>query len=229
MSAPLSVIVPTLDAAARIGPCLGALGEGLMAGLVRELVIADGGSSDAIAEVTEAVGGRLITAPRGRGPQLAAGCQAAAGRWLLVVHADTRLPPGWAETVARHIAEHPDKAGYFGLRFDATGFAAGWVAGWANLRSALFALPYGDQALLVPADLYRAVGGYPEIAIMEDVALVRRIGRRRLRRLAGYALTSAERYQRDGWVRRGARNLTTLALWHLGADPDRLAERYRRR
>lgn len=230
--APLSVVIPTLDAAAGIGPCLGALGEGLMTGLVADLVIADGGSKDAIAEVADHLGATLVTAPRGRGTQLAAGCAAARGRWLLVVHADTVLPSGWTDAVAAHLTQHPAAAGYFGLSFDDSGWQARLVAGWANLRSLLFGLPYGDQALLVPRGLYEAAGGYPEISLMEDVSLVwaitRQVGRAGLRRLPGWVVTSAARYRRDGWWRRGARNLVLLVRWRLGADPRVLAERYRR-
>ena len=117
MRAPVSVVIPTLDAAARIGPCLGALGEGV-AGLVREVILADGGSADAIGQVAEATGARLVEAPRGRGPQLAAGARAARGAWLLFLHADTVLAPGWAEAARRHIAAGPERAGYFRLAFD---------------------------------------------------------------------------------------------------------------
>lgn len=229
MSAPVSVVIPTLGAAGRIGPCLAALVGGLMEGVIREVVIADGGSDDGIAEVAEAVGARLVVSAPGRGVQLRAGCEAARGDWLLVLHADTVLPEGWARAVAEHVAAHPGEAGYFGLGFDDGGAAARMVAGWANLRSGLFGLPYGDQGLLVPVRLYREAGGYPPVPLMEDVALVRRIGRRRLRRLAGRVTTSAERYRREGWLRRGARNLSTLALWFLGVPPERLAERYARR
>ncbi|MGF1552876.1 MAG: TIGR04283 family arsenosugar biosynthesis glycosyltransferase [Paracoccaceae bacterium] len=232
MSAPVSAVVPTWQAAGTIGPCLGRLVEGVAEGLVAELVLADAGSADAIAEVAEAVGARLVTAPRGRGRQLRAGCAAARGSWLLVVHADTRLPPGWPAAVRAHIAGHPRAAGYFGLAFDDASWPGRLVAGWAGLRSALFALPYGDQGLLVPRALYERAGGYPDTALMEDVALARAIvraeGRCALRRLPGRVVTSAERYRRDGWLRRGALNLSTLALWSLGRDPERLAERYRR-
>lgn len=228
MTAPVSVIIPTLDVADRIGPCLGALGEALMDGVIREVILADGGSSDAIAAVAEGVGARLVAAPRGRGPQLAAGAAAAKGTWLMFVHADTVLGPGWAGAVLTHIRERPERAGWFALRFDSGGPMARLVAGWANLRAAMFGLPYGDQGLLVSRSLYRAAGGYPPIPLMEDVALARRLGRRRLARLGAEAVTSAERYRRDGWFRRGARNLTTLGLYLLGASPDRLARRYER-
>ncbi|MEM9784317.1 MAG: TIGR04283 family arsenosugar biosynthesis glycosyltransferase [Pseudomonadota bacterium] len=229
--APISIVVPTLDAVAAIGPCLGRLGEGLMSGLVRELVIADGGSQDAIADVAEAVGATLVTTPPGRGTQLAAGVAATSGPWVLVVHADTLLPEDWPTLLARHLATHPDAAGYFGLAFDDRSVAARLVAGWAILRSSLFALPYGDQALLVPRALYDRAGGYPEIPLMEDVALVsaitRTAGRGALQRLPGTVTTSAARYRRDGWIRRGVRNLTILARWRLGADPADLARAYR--
>ncbi|MBK0400574.1 TIGR04283 family arsenosugar biosynthesis glycosyltransferase [Limibaculum sp. M0105] len=229
MSAPLSVVIPTLDVAARIGPCLARLVPAVADGLVREVILADGGSADGIAAVADATGARLVTAERGRGTQLAAGCAAARGDWLLVVHADTLLPEGWEGTVRAHLSAHPRAAGYFGLSFDAEGVFPGWVAAWANLRSALCGLPYGDHGLLVPVALYREAGGYPPVPLMEDVELARRIGRRRLRRLEGRVVTSAARYRAEGWLRRGARNLVTLGLWRLGVPPARLARFYRGR
>ena len=228
MSAPVSVVIPTLDAANRLGPTLGALAEGAIDGLVREVVLADGGSSDAIAEVAEAVGARLVEAPRGRGPQLAAGARAARGPWLLFLHADSLPGPGWTAAVRAHIAAGPGRAGYASLAFDSRAAMARVTAGWANLRSRLFALPYGDQGLLIHRELYEATGGHPEIPLMEDVALVRRLGRARLARLDMTITTSAERYEREGWVRRGTRNLTTLALYLGGASPEGLVRRYER-
>ena len=228
MSAPVSVVIPTLDAAAEIGPCLAALTEGVAEGVVGEVILADGGSGDDIAAVADGTGARLVEAERGRGTQLRTGVEAARGAWLLVLHADTVLPAGWSGAVAAHMAHHPEKAAHFGLAFDEGTFPARLVAGWANLRSALFALPYGDQGLLIPRPLHDRVGGYPAIPLMEDVAIVRTIGRRRLRRLAPCAVTSAARYRRQGWMRRGWRNLSTLGLWFLGVPPERLAERYRR-
>jgi rSAM/selenodomain-associated transferase 2 len=228
MTAPVSVVIPTLNAAERIGPCLGALGEGLMSGLIRELIIADGGSDDAIAEVAERIGANIVTAPRGRGQQLAAGAEAARGDWLLFLHADTVLSADWADAIKSHLENRPDKAGYFILRFDAGCPMARLTAAWANLRSALFALPYGDQGLLISQTLYRQTGGFPEIPLMEDVALIRRIGRRRLARLGAQAVTSAARYAAEGWLRRGWRNLSTLALYFAGVAPAKLAARYSR-
>jgi rSAM/selenodomain-associated transferase 2 len=227
MTAPVSVVIPTLDEAARIGPCLAALTEGLMRGLITELVLADGGSTDGIGAVADAAGARLVAAPPGRGPQLAAGARAARGAWLLFLHADTVLSPGWAEAAARHIAERPDRAGYFRLAFDSRHPMARVTAGWANLRARAFGMPFGDQGLLVPRALYERVGGYPEIPLMEDMGVARRLGGA-LAPLDATAVTSAERYLREGWLARGARNLSTQALWLAGVPPERLAARYRR-
>jgi hypothetical protein len=88
-------------------------------------------------------------------------------------------------------------------------------------------LPYGDQGLLISRGLYTRVGGYPQIPLMEDVALARRLGRRRLAPIDACATTSAERYVAEGWLRRGGRNLTNQALYFLGVSPERLAARYR--
>jgi len=229
MSAPISVIIPTLNAADGIGPCLAALADGVIEGLVAELILVDGGSEDEIGAVAEVAGARLITAPRGRGTQLGAGAEAAGGAWLLFVHADTVLGPDWVAAVRAHIEDRPGRAGYFGLRFQSRATMARVTAGWANLRSALFALPYGDQALLIRRDLYEAAGGYPPVPLLEDVMLVRRLGRRRLARMAAVATTSPARYERDGWVRRGWRNISTVLLHFAGGPPERLAERYRRK
>lgn len=226
MTAPVSVVIPTLDVADRLGPCLGALGDALFEGVIREVILADGGSADAIEGVAAATGARLVTAPLGRGQQLAAGAEAARGAWLLFLHSDTVLGSGWGTAVLAHIARHPDRAGWFRLAFDTDHRMARLVAGWANWRSRWIGLPYGDQGLLVPRALYQRVGGYPPIPLMEDVALARRL-RGRLSPLSAVAVTSARRYEREGWFRRGARNVGTLARYLAGVPPERLIARYR--
>lgn len=227
MTAPLSVIVPVLNAADRLGPCLGALGEALFDGLIAELILVDGGSSDAIADVADGVGARLVRAPRGRGRQLAAGARVAQGDWFLFLHADSVPAEGWHLAVRAHMAEAPGHAGYFRLGFDVDHGAARAVAFWANWRARWLGLPYGDQGLVVPRGLYETVGGYPEIDLMEDVALARRL-RGRLRPIRAGIVTSAERYEREGWLRRGSGNLWTLTRYFMGTDPARLAQSYRR-
>ena len=228
MPAAISVVIPTLNAGDALGDTANALLPGVGDGLIRELVVSDGGSRDDTLEIAEELGARIVTGEAGRGGQVARGVAAAEGDWLLILHADTHLSDEWPRAVRTHIAEHPEKAGWFRLHFRADGLLPRSVAAGANLRSRVFGLPYGDQGLLVRKDVLDEVGGIPLIPLMEDVALAKRL-RGRLRQLDAGAFTSAERYQRDGWVRRTAANLTTLLRYKLGADPAQLATDYARR
>ena len=225
MRAPVSIIIPTLNAGAGLPATLAHLAEGLQAGLIRELVISDGGSNDETCAVAEAAGALVVVGAPGRGGQLARGVAASGGEWLLVMHADTHLTPGWAEAVLTHLHDKPQAAGYFRLAFRARGLAPHLVAGWANLRARVLGLPYGDQGLLVSRALYDRAGGYPDIPLMEDVAMARAL-RGQLVQLSATALTSAERYQAQGWLRRGGQNLITLARYMAGSDPAILAKSY---
>ncbi len=225
MPAPLSIIIPTLNAAPALGDTLACLIEGLDSGLVRELVISDGGSGDDIAGISQGVGATLVTGSAGRGGQLARAAQVARGDWLLFLHADTHLSPGWSGAVLDHIRTSRDAA-CFRLRFRARGLGARLVAGGANLR-ARFGLPYGDQGLLISRALYDEIGGFADIALMEDVAMARNL-RGRLKMLPAVAATDATRYQSGGWLRRPARNLWTLARYLGGANPEKLARFYRK-
>ncbi len=227
MPAEISIIIPTLDAEAHLPACLAALMEGLSAGLIRELIVTDGGSRDATCRIAEAAGAILVTGPASRGGQLRRGIAKARGRWLLVLHADTQLEPGWAAAVGEHLSNGQGASAYFRLAFRARGLMPVWFAGWANLRSSMFALPYGDQGVLMSRAHYDRAGGYPDQPLMEDVALIRAL-QRPLTALPVRAFTSAERYRRAGWLRRGAVNLWTLVRYVLGADPKALAAAYRR-
>lgn len=226
MTAQISVLVPTLDAEKTLPKCLEALMEGLTAGLIRELIVSDGGSTDATCRIADEAGAVLVDGAASRGGQLRRGAALARGRWLLVLHADTGLEAGWSRVVADYIEAETGPA-YFRLNFRARGLMPAWVAGWANLRSALFGLPYGDQGLLVSVADYHKAGGYPDQPLMEDVALVRAL-KRPLTGLPVCAQTSADRYVRSGWLRRGARNIWTLGRYLTGADPEALARAYRR-
>lgn len=205
----LSVVIPTLNAAATLPSSLASLAEA-EDGI--EVIVADGGSTDG----TAALAPYVVEAPRGRGSQLAAGAAAAGGSWLLFLHADTRLGPGWWAEATAHMDGFPGHAAAFRLAFDDPAPQARRIERLAAWRCQTFALPYGDQGLLVSRRLYDAVGGFRPLPLMEDVDLVRRLGRRRLRLLSTCAITSAERYRRDGWLARPARNLTCLGLWWLG-------------
>ncbi len=226
-------MVPVLDAAGSLRRCLP---RTLAAadGLVGEVVAVDGGSTDDTVAAARSLGARVVTAPRGRGAQLAAGVAAARGAWLLLLHADTVLAPGWAAAARAHVAAQPaapeeGRAGYFRLALDSAAPQARRLERLVAWRCRALALPYGDQGLLVHRALLARVGGVPGLPLMEDVALARRLGRRRLAALPAAALTSAARWERDGWWRRSARNLLCLSLWHLGVPPSRLLLLYRGR
>ncbi len=224
MPAPISIVIPTLNAGDDLPRTLGALMEGLQVGLIRELVISDGGSTDLTLKIAEEAGAKIVSGPPSRGGQLRRGCAAAKGEWLLVLHADTLLETGWSRVVADHLPSTQPAA--FSLVFTAKGFWPKWVADWANFRSRYLRLPYGDQGLLVRRVDYDAAGGYPEQPLMEDVAIIRLLPRVIL--LKTRVFTSPDRYVRSGWIRRGARNLWTLTRYFLGADPEKLAKAYRR-
>ena len=140
----------------------------------------------------------------------------------MVCDADTVLGEGWAEQVKARMQQGPL---CFSRAFRAKGRAPRWVAAWANLRSDVFGLPYGDQGLLLQRSDYDRVGGYPDQPLMEDVALARSI-RRKIRRLPAFAFTGADKYQQQGWLRRGAKNLGILLRYLLGAAPEASARRY---
>jgi rSAM/selenodomain-associated transferase 2 len=227
MPAPLSVIIPTLQAAEDLPRCLASLMPGAEAGLIREVLLSDGGSRDATADIADAAGASIIQSERGRGKQLATGAKTARGEWLLFLHADTSLTRDWVERVRDHMANAPGKAAFFTLAFRSDHPMAKHVAARANRRAKLLGLPYGDQALLVPRSLYEETGGYKDMPLMEDVALVRAIGRRRLSMLSAEARTSAAKSERDGWRKRSWKNAWLITRYLLGASPEKLAAAYR--
>ena len=166
----------------------------------------------------------MIEAPRGRGTQLAAGAAAAAGEWLLFIHADCRPLPGW-EAAAQAYISAPDaaqRAGYFAFALDDPAPAARRLERLVAWRCRHLALPYGDQGLLIHRSLYDAVGGYAAMPLMEDVELARRLGRARLEPIGATMLASARRYRRDGYWRRPLRNLVCLALYFAGVPPEKI-------
>lgn len=227
----LSIVIPTLNADRSLARCLAAVVPGAVSGLVKDVVVVDGGSKDETVSVAEEAGCTVIHAPRGRGLQMGLAAKEARGDWLLFLHADTELEPGWEREVQEFIdaamtSGDIEKAACFRFKLNANGFKARWIERSVAVRCAIFALPYGDQGLVVSRRLYDKVGGYAGIPLMEDVDIVGRIGRRRMTFLRHVALTSAERYSRDGFFSRAARNILCLSLYYLRVPPSVLARIY---
>jgi rSAM/selenodomain-associated transferase 2 len=228
MRAPLSIIIPTLDAAAGLPATFAALAEARSADLGYEVLVVDGGSADDTLGLARAQGARIVASPRGRGVQLAGGGAAAGGDWLLFLHADTRLAKGWSAAVLGFIADPVNRAraAYFRFRLDDPSSAARRIEAGVAWRCRRLGLPFGDQGLLLSAALYRELGGFRPVPLMEDVDMVRRLGRRRLVALAADAVTSAARYRADGYIARPLRNVGCLALYFLGVPPRCLLRLY---
>ena len=195
----------------------------------KEVIVVDGGSRDRTAECARAAGARVLAVPRGRARQLEVGWRASDADAVLFLHADTRLPPGWASAVRAALADPRVVGGAFALRFDRRSPALRIIEWGARLRVALFGLPYGDQALFARREALEAVGGVPLVPILEDVDLVRALRRRgRFRMLGLPVTTSARRYLRGGVARTWLRDALVLAAWRLGVDRERLAAWYAR-
>lgn len=228
-SAGLSIVIPTLNEAARLPATLSALsapgGDG---GRAPDIVVSDGGSQDATAALAGAAGARVVTGAQGRGAQLAAGADAARGDWLLFLHADTRPGPGWRAAADAFMADpaNRQRAGYGRFRLADPDRRARRLEARVAWRCRRFGLPYGDQGLLIARGFYRALGGYRALPLFEDVDLVRRIGRNRLAPLDIDAVTGAERFLQAGYRRRSARNLGLIALYFMGVPPAWLARLY---
>lgn len=226
----ISVIVPTLNAATVLPAALAALVPAAVDGVVREVIVADGGSTDATRAIADDAGCRVVAGDTGnRGRQMRSGAALARADWLLFLHADTVLADGWHDCASRFIhavdaGDRPPGAAAFQFALDDHGFMPRLLEAGVSLRCRLFGLPYGDQGLLISRRLHDDIGGFDDMALMEDVAIVRKLGRRRIVILSARAVTSAERYRRDGYLNRALRNLLCLTMYLLGA-PTRLVVR----
>ena len=227
----ISVIIPARNAEQNLGRTLAALVPSAVDGIVRQVIVVDGGSTDGTIEVADAAGADVVKSSPGRGGQLAQGAAQARYPWLLFLHADTVLEDGWerpAISFMRRVdmGERSPAAGAFAFRLDDSGIAPRVLEGLVHLRCKMLGMPYGDQGLLIPRQLFDAVGGYKDLPILEDVDLTRRLGRRRLAMLDAKAVTSADSYKRDGYLVRMLRNQFCVALYGIGMPVNVVARLY---
>lgn len=215
----IAVVIPALDEAPRIGAAVrSARAPGV------EVIVADGGSRDATRERAEAAGARVLRAPPGRAAQLEAGAKACDAPVLLFLHADSRLPEGFAEAVRGALADPAVAGGAFALRFEEAGASLRAIEWGARMRARLAGLPYGDQALFLRREVLERMGGVPQVPLMEDLDLVEGLRRHgRLALLPEPVTTSARRYRERGVLRTFLRNALCLAAWRAGVERERVA------
>jgi len=221
----LSIIMPVLNEGDGIAAALDALAE--LRALGTEVIVADGGSRDATVRQAELRADKVILAPRGRALQMNAGAESASGDVLLFLHADTRLPPEADRVVLSGLDQSRRAWGRFDVKIGGRSPLLPVVARLMGLRSRLTGIATGDQAIFVHREAFQAVGGFPAIALMEDIALCKRL--KRLGRplcLRACVTTSGRRWEKNGVLS------TILLMWRLrlayffGADPKDLARQY---
>ncbi|MBA2353964.1 MAG: TIGR04283 family arsenosugar biosynthesis glycosyltransferase [Acidobacteria bacterium] len=230
MPAPLvTVVVPVLHDTPALSALLAWRGDHDDASPAVAWVVVNGDAADASVASLRATHPDvtwLDSAP-GRGVQLGEGARRATGRWLLFLHADTRLPREWLQEVTLAARASSYEWGCFQLQLDSAAWQARLIEWAVRLRVRLLRLPYGDQAMFFRRLTLERWGGVPPQPVMEDVALAITFGRRGAPyRSSRRAVTSARRWERDGWWRRSARNLSLLLQYLLGASPDRLSGAY---
>jgi len=219
----ISVIVPALDEEAVLARTLVAA----QAAEDVELIVVDGGSRDATAAIAHRHADRVLDAPRGRAQQMNAGARVAVGDVLLFVHADTRLPAGYAGIVRRALVRADIVGGRFDVQLDAPGAVFRLTERLINARSRMTGIATGDQAIFVRRAVFERIGGYPIVPLMEDIALSRAL--KRLGPtvpLRDRVVTSARRWERHGVLRTVLLMWCLRAAYYAGVSPARLARLY---
>ena len=217
-----SIIIPTLNEIANIA--------GIIEKVRRldplEIVVVDGGSDDGTLSAASTAD-HVLTAPRGRAAQQNAGAAASRGDVLLFLHADCWLEAGSLDQVAAALADRACVGGCFRQRIDAQGRRFRWLEKGNALRVKLLRLAYGDQGIFVRREVFDRLGGFPPVALMEDLFFMKRLRREgKLKLLAGPLHVSGRRWEKQGVVRQTARNWCLTWLAQLGVSPNRLAKFY---
>jgi rSAM/selenodomain-associated transferase 2 len=221
----LSIIMPVLDEGEGIAGELDALAD--LRALGVEVIVADGGSSDATVQRARLRADRVVVAPRGRAMQMNAGAEKASGDVLLFLHSDTRLPAEAERLVLDGLSRSGRAWGRFDVAIEGRNPLFKMVAMMMNLRSRITGIATGDQAMFVTREAFKVAGGFPPVALMEDIALSKMLKRASRPLCIGQrAITSGRRWERHGVLR------TIVLMWRLrlafffGADPAALARRY---
>lgn len=226
MSAKISIVIPVLNEATTIAKTIAItqLGKNI------EILVVDGGSQDNTVELVRSLGLKVLLASTGRANQMNAGAKAATGEILLFLHADTHLPAKFDRSVRRVLRQPKTIAGAFALQIDGSLLGLRLIEKGVNWRSHFLSLPYGDQAIFVKTGTFKALGGFPQLPIMEDFEFVLK-----LRNWGGIAIiptpviTSSRRWQKLGVWQTTIMNQLAIAAYFLKIPPERIAKWYRRK
>jgi rSAM/selenodomain-associated transferase 2/rSAM/selenodomain-associated transferase 1 len=222
----ISIIIPTLNEEENIAECLASTQNGSNV----ERIVVDGGSRDRTVEIALACGARVITSPAGRARQMNAGAKAASGDQLIFLHADTRLPEKFDGCIREILARPGIAAGAFEFRLDMSSRGLQIIERVANWRSRRLQMPYGDQAIFIRSALFRDIGGFPDMPIMEDFEFIRRLQKRGYIHTAPHpAITSARRWTMLGLWKTTLINELVVVAYYLGISPTRIRHWARRK
>jgi rSAM/selenodomain-associated transferase 2 len=223
----ISVIIPALNEERHINTCIEAI---TTEGCACEIIVVDGGSSDRTREKAGSIPGvKVLRSEKGRGLQMNAGAFMAEGEVLLFLHADTVLEKGWSLSLSVALGDSAVSGGAFTFAIDSPEIKYRLIEKWVKIRCFLFKLPYGDQAIFIRRDVFRSIGGYEEIPLMEDVNFIGRLKKvGKLVISTRRAFTSERRWLRRGLVYTALLNQCIMLLYRMGISPRRLERIYYR-
>jgi rSAM/selenodomain-associated transferase 2 len=223
-AAKISIIIPALNEAANIEDVI----ITIQLSTNTEVIVVDGGSQDDTVAIAQSLGVKVISSSPGRAVQMNTGAVAASGEILLFLHADTRLPAGFDVMIRSALQQPGIVAGAFNLRIDASGWGMRLVEWGVKVRSHFWQIPYGDQAIFLTKDIFQQIGGFPELPIMEDFELIRRLRRiGKITIMQESVITSARRWLRKGIFKTTLINQIVIIAYLLGVSPERIRSWYR--
>lgn len=226
MSAKISIIIPVLNEASKITKTVTVAKSGKNV----EILVVDGGSQDNTVEIVQALGLKVLFASPSRANQMNVGAKAATGEILLFLHADTHLPAKFDHSVRRVLCQPKTIAGAFAMQIDGSLRGLRLIEKGVNWRSHFLSLPYGDQAIFVKTETFKALGGFPQLPIMEDFEFVLKLRNcGRIAIIPTPVITSSRRWQKLGVWQTTIMNQLAIAAYFLKIPPERIAKWYCRK
>jgi rSAM/selenodomain-associated transferase 2 len=221
----ISIIIPTLNEESNIKAVINSIQSHNI-----EIIVVDGGSEDKTLLIAKSLDVKVVVSSPGRANQMNTGAMVASGEILLFLHADTRLPIRFDEMVRRTLAKPGIVAGAFALQIDAPDWGLRLVEFGVKWRSHLWQMPYGDQAIFLTKDVFQKVGNFPQIPIMEDFELMRKLkSLGKIYLLPTPVITSPRRWLKQGILQTTILNQIIVIAYLLGVSPNRICNWYRQK